>query len=189
MRLALASPMALSLASTVLAASNFTEAPIITNSQQGVLYEATLFSKQNTSIRGVVTAWAPSNAIGVKFHVDFWGFPPDVRGPYPYHIHLDRVPQDGNCYSAGGHLDPYDRGEQPACDPNQPQTCQLGDLSGKHSPVYVAPNAQFEAEYTDLFLSTTKGSDAYIGNRSIVVHAPDGTRLNCGNFVLLEEVE
>jgi hypothetical protein len=42
----------------------------------------------------------------------------------------------------------------------------------------------FYVEYTDYYLSDRSESIAFIGNRSIVVHAANGTRLNCGNFVL-----
>jgi hypothetical protein len=49
-----------------------------------------------------------------------------------YHLHVNPVPEDGNCTETLGHLDPWIRGETPACDPTQPQTCQVGDLSGKY---------------------------------------------------------
>lgn len=100
-----------------------------------------------------------------------------------YHIHAHPVPSDGNCYGTGAHLDPYNRGEKPPCDLSQPQTCQVGDLSGKHAPAVGALDEPFEVEYTDYFLSTDPGNEAYFGNLSVVVHAPDAQRLNCGNFV------
>jgi hypothetical protein len=36
--------------------------------------------------------------------------------------------------------------------------------------------------YLDLYLSTDPNSPSFFGNRSIVVHAANGTRLNCANF-------
>lgn len=104
-----------------------------------------------------------------------------------YHIHEYTIPESANCQLAGAHLDPYGRGEVPPCNERHPQTCEVGDLSGKHSPIYVAPDDPFEVEYTDLFLSTDPSSPAYIGNRSFVVHTPDGGRLNCGNFVVAKK--
>ena len=59
----------------------------------------------------------------------------------------------------------------------------MGDVSGKHGPIFVAPDEPFETEYTDLFISTDETSPAFFGNKSLVVHAPDGSRLNCGNFM------
>lgn len=52
-----------------------------------------------------------------------------------YHIHVLPVPANGNCTETLGHLDPYKRGEIPPCDNTQPQTCQVGDLSGKHGNI------------------------------------------------------
>lgn len=41
-----------------------------------------------------------------------------------------------------GHLDPTDRGELYACEVQAPQTCQAGDLAGKHgnitTPTFMA---------------------------------------------------
>lgn len=36
--------------------------------------------------------------------------------------------------------------------------------------------------YLDLYISTDPTSPTFFGNRSVVVHASNGTRLNCGNF-------
>ena len=52
-----------------------------------------------------------------------------------YHIHAKPVPADGNCTATGAHLDPYNRGETPLCDSTQQNTCQTGDLSGKHGNI------------------------------------------------------
>jgi hypothetical protein len=39
---------------------------------------------------------------------------------------------DGNCTGTLAHLDPYKRGQTPACDMTMLQTCEVGDLSGKY---------------------------------------------------------
>ncbi|KAI9933690.1 hypothetical protein ASPWEDRAFT_104112 [Aspergillus wentii DTO 134E9] len=174
--------LALSLSITGAQAASDTTAPVVTDNHDGRIYEAALLNKHATSVRGWLRASAPASGVGVKIQAEFWGFPANVSGPYPYHIHVSPVSQE-NCTTTGAHLDPYIRGETPPCDPNHPNTCQVGDLSGKHSPIYVAPNEPFAVEYTDLFLSLDKKNPAYIGNRSIVVHAPNSSRLNCGNFV------
>ncbi|BDD59655.1 hypothetical protein MPDQ_001764 [Monascus purpureus] len=161
-------------------AAQNTSAPIVYDNPPNV-YELMLLDKTNTTVRGYVRASAPSSGVGVRIHADFWGLPDE--GPYQYHIHEFPVPPDGNCYSTLGHLDPYRRGEQPPCNPNLPETCQVGDLSGKHGVIFVGIGEPFETEYTDLFLSTNPEDPAFIGNRSIVVHAPNSARLNCGNFV------
>lgn len=55
-------------------------APITFNNPQDTLFEATLFDKSNTTVRGWITAWAPPSGVGVKIHADFWGLPDN--GPY-----------------------------------------------------------------------------------------------------------
>lgn len=104
-----------------------------------------------------------------------------------YHIHVNPIPEDGNCTAAGGHLDPYNVTDAYQCSPETPpETCQIGDLAGKHGKIDTSTfqTASYQKAYPDLFLSTTKDTTAFFGNRSIVVHAANGTRLNCGNFVL-----
>jgi hypothetical protein len=96
-----------------------------------------------------------------------------------YHIHVDAVPSDGNCTKTLAHLDPFLRGEDPPCDARFPQTCQVGDLSGKHGKITSDP---FEVTYYDQFASTNGDLGAFFGNRSFVVHFPNKTRITCGNF-------
>lgn len=102
--------------------------------------------------------------------------------PYAvYHIHEEPA-VNGNCTSTLAHLDPYHRGETPACNASEPQTCQVGDLSGKYGKITSDP---FVAEYFDLYTSLQPGSPAFFGNRSIVIHYANKTRLTCANFAKL----
>lgn len=41
--------------------------------------------------------------------------------------------------------------------------------------------------YVDLYASTKEGIGAFFGNRSIVFHTANTTRLNCANFTLLDD--
>ena len=52
-----------------------------------------------------------------------------------YHIHGMPVSADGNCTATMGHLDPTNRGEYHPCEDTQPETCQAGDLAGKHGNI------------------------------------------------------
>jgi hypothetical protein len=67
--------------------------------------------------------------------IDFSSAPDDTNYIKVYHIHAYPVPSDGNCTGTRAHHDPYIRGESPPCDPTKPQTCQVGDLSGKHGTI------------------------------------------------------
>ncbi|CRG84960.1 hypothetical protein PISL3812_02125 [Talaromyces islandicus] len=171
-----------SLALSVIA-QQFTEAPVITDNED-IVYTASLFDSTSSTIRGNISATAGPDGVGLWFRVSLTGLPDNV-GPFPYHVHINKVPSDGNCTATGSHLDPYNRTEVPPCNSSQPATCQVGDLSGKHGAATLASGLNdFYSEYTDYYLSDRPESISFIGNRSIVVHAANGTRLNCGNFVL-----
>ncbi|EAW07685.1 putative cytosolic Cu/Zn superoxide dismutase [Aspergillus clavatus NRRL 1] len=169
------------------ALANRTHAPVVTNPHHA-LYQATLPIRQNTTIRGWITLLAPEKATGVKVHADFWGFP--NNSSLEYYIHEDPVPSDGNCYRTGSPFDPYSRRASIPCNTTTPQACRIGDLSGKHGPIFTAADQGFEARYNDLYLSTEPGALAYFGNRSIVVHrVSDNARLSCANFTLVVRPE
>lgn len=178
-------------------------APQIENNPHMVTYQAILNGAK--PIQGSITGVSAVDGKGVDFNVNFFSFPDPSIGPYgafstcdfimtcmlttnlAYHVHVNPVPEDGNCTAAGGHLDPYtvtDAYQCPAA--TDPQTCQIGDLAGKHGKIDTTTlqTASYQKAYLDLFLSTTKDNTAFFGNRSVVVHAANGTRLNCGNFVL-----
>lgn len=66
-------------------------------------------------------------------------------------------------------------------------TCEVGDLSGKHGRISVAKGERFMAKYRDPYVSTQEGLGSFFGNRSIVIHARNGTRLTCANFTRVEQ--
>jgi len=175
--------VALSLTLTIVP-SHAEDAPVVDNNST-VTYQADLLDKNTTTLRGVLNITGTSE--GVDVVVDFWGFPAPYIGPYAYHIHVGRVPEDGNCSAALGHLDPYNRGMSTPCNYTAPETCQIGDLSGKYGSINSSVNSDghYLDEYTDDYLSTIPGDPAFFGNLSFVVHAANNTRLNCGNFYRL----
>ncbi|KAF4625945.1 hypothetical protein G7Y89_g12219 [Cudoniella acicularis] len=163
-------------------------ATIVENNPPGQTYIATLPPKSffnpndpRGNIVGSVSAVARANGIGLKFQVSFSNFPTS-GGPFLYHIHDQPVSSDGNCTNTLAHLDPFIRGETPACDPSLPQTCQVGDLSGRHGKIDADP---FFANYSDGFASTVQGLGSFLGNRSITVHFGNTTRITCANFTLV----
>jgi hypothetical protein len=95
------------------------------------------------------------------------------------------VPDNGNCTATLAHLDPYERGEATPCNHEKPETCQVGDLSGKHGAI-PADATEFTVQYTDAYASTLEGIGAFFGNRSIVFHYPNKTRITCANFAKVE---
>jgi hypothetical protein len=134
-------------------------------------------------IMGSITGTANANGTGVMFSVNFTGFPSESEyGPFVYHIHNMAVPADGNCTATLGHLDPTDRGEYHPCENVQPETCQAGDLAGKHGNI---TGTTFTSSYLDLYLSTTPGSPYFFGDKSVVIHSSNTTRLTCANFAMV----
>ncbi|KAK4239716.1 superoxide dismutase [Achaetomium macrosporum] len=168
------------------------DATVVTNNPQGVVYKATLpesaFFKpafpEGGNIQGEVTAVASTDGRGVQFTLKLSNLP-KFDEPLPYHIHVDPVPSDGNCTKTLAHLDPFIRGETPVCDKSAPATCQVGDLSGKYGAIPTDQDV-FETSYVDLYASTLEGIGAFFGNRSIVFHYPNKTRITCANFERVE---
>ncbi|GAM87739.1 hypothetical protein ANO11243_057660 [Dothideomycetidae sp. 11243] len=171
---------AASAAALVSAAS--TDAPVITNNPVGAQYLATFTATAQNTVNGNVQISTYPNGQGVTIQMSMSGFPGENQvSDYLYHIHTDPVPADGNCTATLGHLDPYGRGETPACDPTQPWSCQVGDLSGKHGTI-PGGSTGFSALYQDLFVSTDPTSNASVFGRSIVFHFPNKTRIACANI-------
>jgi hypothetical protein len=96
---------------------------------------------------------------------------------------MNKVPENGSCTAAGPHLVPYGGpNDTVVCDRAAPQLCQVGDLSGKNGKI-TPENGKFNTQYSDDFISTNPDSPAFFGNRSLVLHNKNGTRINCGNFI------
>lgn len=99
-----------------------------------------------------------------------------------YHLH-DSPVEDGDCATTLAHLDPFIRGENPGCDADAPQTCEVGDLSGKHGKIPTSD--PFEATFNDPYATLKEGLGAFFGNRSLVLHFANKTRISCANFQLV----
>ncbi|KAL8692442.1 MAG: hypothetical protein Q9218_002542 [Villophora microphyllina] len=138
------------------------DAAIVTTNTPGITYTAVLPNSTTSDIRGFVAGTSNANGTGVNFNINLSGLPDASLGPF-------------------SHQDPYIRGEMPPCDPTQPQTCQVGDLAGKHGNITTNP---FQTTFLDLYLSTVQGPASFFGNRSIVIHTSNTTRLTCANFTL-----
>ncbi|EER42335.1 Cu-Zn superoxide dismutase [Histoplasma capsulatum H143] len=156
------------------------------NNPPNVTYTAQLLNKTNTDLRGNVTITSGPGGNGVFIYAMFWGFPNETeQGPFPWHVHAQPVNASGNCLSAGPHLSPTMRADSPPCDRTDLLTCQSGDLSGKYGDIGgVINGSRWTTEFYDPYLSTNPNSTSFVGNRSIVVHLYNGTRINCGNFTL-----
>jgi hypothetical protein len=131
-----------------------------------------------------VTGATNSNGTGIIFTISLSGLPNEAAyGPFVYHVHNMPVSADGNCTTTLGHLDPTDRGEYHPCEATQPETCQVGDLAGKHGN--ITTSGTFSTSYLELYLSTVPGSGYFFGDKSVVIHSSNATRLTCANFTLV----
>ncbi|KAG0058896.1 hypothetical protein BGZ90_004711 [Linnemannia elongata] len=101
---------------------------------------------------------------------------------FEYHIHVKQVGANNNCEATGGHLDadPAKPGVVP-CDPYAPDTCEEGDLSGKHGNLEVTPKGDLHLKYIDRQLKFTGDATTIVG-RSLVIHN-NGTRIACANIL------
>ncbi|KAF8429719.1 superoxide dismutase [Tirmania nivea] len=130
---------------------------------------------------GIIFSPSTDNG-GVKVEVNLHSFPME-GGPFTYHIHDQPVPADGNCTLTLAHLDPFIRGQKVPCDPKRPETCEVGDLAGKHGKIPAdTSNGTYIKTYEDLYLTLTEGEGSFIGNRSVVIHTNDTKRYACASI-------
>ncbi|KAI1450451.1 superoxide dismutase [Annulohypoxylon stygium] len=179
--------------SGVLAQSNVTgqlgDAPPTTGNPAGKGAIATLPENAfwegslDGNVKGSVSATSGAGGNGVDYSVSFSNLPTE-GGPFIYHIHVAPVPSDGNCTDTLAHLDQMIRGEDPACDATRPASCQQGDLSGKYGK--INGSAPFTAKFHDPYTSLVDGDGAYFGNRSLVFHFNNKTRISCANFTVFQ---
>lgn len=137
-----------------------------------------------TTVQGSIEAVGGPE--GVMFTVALTGLPDQAQyGPFAWHIHNAPVPADGNCTETLGHFDPTNRGELYMCLASQPETCQVGDLAGKHGGKIMTPG-NFSTTFMDPYLSVKEGSAGFFGGLSFVLHSMNTTRLTCANFEMVE---
>lgn len=115
------------------------DAPVTKGNPKGVVYTATLPEKAFSypgpqgNVKGSISATAGPDGTGVQWSVNFSNLPA-TGGPFSkyslsfpdlsfissptdannllvYHLHVERVPEDGNCTKTLAHLDPFVRGE------------------------------------------------------------------------------
>ncbi|KAJ4354396.1 Cell surface superoxide dismutase [Cu-Zn] 4 [Didymosphaeria variabile] len=154
------------------------DAPVVDSNPVGAQYEALIKGKAPYEVSGSVKIASGAAGMGVSVEIALANLPAE-GGPFIYHIHEKSVPEDGNCTATGAHLDPYKRGEDPACDATKPESCQVGDLSGKHGKI---TQTSFSATYNDAYIATSTDDKSFFGDKSIVVHLANKTRIACANF-------
>ncbi|QDS74239.1 hypothetical protein FKW77_002816 [Venturia effusa] len=143
----------------------------------GAVYQADIPAGKYGDVVGSIVATSAGDE-GVNFQVNFAGLPTS-GGPFGFHLHVMPVDEDDNCNSTLAHLDPFLRGEAIACTASRPETCQVGDLSGKHGK---ANGTTHMATFFDPYVSLKEGMGAFFGNRSFVVHFANKSRIACANF-------
>jgi Cu/Zn superoxide dismutase len=122
------------------------------------------------------------------------GLPRNGSEGYPIHIHEQPVPANGSCAATLGHLDPFKvkqaYGDQYRCDPTDLNTCEIGDLSGKHGLLRPLPgNDWLTGTDTLTFLDPQLGWDRKVREtcilgRSLTIHrAGDNIRYTCANIL------
>jgi len=159
------------------------DAMTISNNPTSIVYRAQLSGQYG--LQSTVTAQAGPGGVGVRYRIEAKGL--FGYGPFSYAIYEKSVPVNGDCYNLGGKLDPYQRGESPKCQFGGPETCQVGDLSGKYGKLDPVPTAR--KQFVDRFSSLKESDAAFIGGRSVAIVDNTGARLACSNLVEAEDVE
>jgi Cu/Zn superoxide dismutase len=117
---------------------------------------------------------------GMRVSAQVQGLTPNEQ--YAYHIHVNPVPDNGDCAGTGGHYDPYGRGSNSTCTHETLENCEMGDLSGKWGKLNANSIGVVDRiSYIDPTLSLT-GEHSIVG-RSVVIHNPKGDRIACGTIV------
>lgn len=159
----------------IMASFAIADAPVKANSPDNAMYVA----RFNNRIEGTVEFSSTSNH-SVRVDVNLSGLP-SSGGPFPYHVHVLPVPSDGDCYGTLGHLNPYNGSESAESAAEK----EVGDLSGKHGAI---SGQSFETSYIEQYLSLNVEDPAFVGNRSVVIHYANDTRIACANITFIPEI-
>ncbi len=128
---------------------------------------------------GIYYSIAPHTQTGLSLHDDTL---------FQWHVHqypfpLNGLPSPCGVAITGGHYDPLGANSNQPYSQNcaqDPNNCEIGDLSGKFGLLNISQSDPVTAQYIDPTLSL-HGVYSIIG-RSIVVHLSSGTRLVCANI-------
>jgi thrombospondin motif-containing protein 9 len=115
-------------------------------------------------------------------HVSLYGASGSGRNYGQYHVHelpVDPSNPNGACsaQAVGGHFNPYNV-PVGMCNLDDPSTCEVGDLSGKHG---VFPASTVEMLYIDTNLPLS-GPFSIVG-KALVVHDAAGAQWFCADVV------
>jgi hypothetical protein len=126
------------------------DAETITNNPTSIVYRAQLYGQYG--LQSSVVAQAGPGGVGVRYRLEakgLFGYGPfgeyivafnqSLTRDLAFGIYEKSVPVNGNCYDIGRKFDPYQRGESLRCQFADPETCQLGDLSGKYGVLDAVP--------------------------------------------------
>ncbi|KAJ2849258.1 hypothetical protein IWW36_002751 [Coemansia brasiliensis] len=139
---------------------------------------------QSTNVTGMFRFIRSLGGDGLELGISVSGL--EEGASYPFHIHTDIVPSDGNCTATGGHLDPHGikkaTGDSYKCSANDVlKTCELGDLSGQLGPIVGGSDGSFVGNFNVSTLAF--GGENTILDHSIVIHDSEGKRIACANII------
>ncbi|OTA35874.1 hypothetical protein BTJ68_04161 [Hortaea werneckii EXF-2000] len=109
-----------------IAALSSPTASVVSDNPEGKVYSAVFPQPTSTSV--VTIGSAPNGSADVTVNLN--GLP--QPGPLSYTIHDNPIASVGSCDDVGGIFNPYHASTTAPCNADRPETCMVGDLSGKH---------------------------------------------------------